>query len=185
MDQLNPGLRNLVNLGKSYGKAVTGTDSSLTKDPIGCKLSENYAKENICGLVPPSHINVSGICISNTTPNGPLTLLTERLTACVLCPPVQQWPWPVRPISRRCPNLERMPSSPWCLRSSVSVRVLLSVAEGCSRFHLNVNAMLLWGTGWFAGSETWSCFYQNWPNPFNFMGCNKQKMNEFKVYSFF
>lgn len=28
MDQLNPGLRNLVNLGKSYEKAVTGAEST-------------------------------------------------------------------------------------------------------------------------------------------------------------
>lgn len=33
MDQLNPGLRNLVNLGKSYEKAVTGAESTRQKSP--------------------------------------------------------------------------------------------------------------------------------------------------------
>lgn len=187
MDQLNPGLRNLVNLGKSYEKAVTGTDFRLTKvcfstssglalwkhQTCWTELSGNKAEANICWLIsPPYTFMFLEFAFPTQHQMVQLVLLTERLTACVSRSPVQQWPSPGRPILRQCPNSERMPSSHWCPGSSVSfmqVQVLLSVAEGCSRFHLNVNAMLLRGAGWFAGAETWSCrFYlQKWPNPLN------------------
>lgn len=44
MDQLNPGLRNLVNLGKSYEKAVTGNTQvspsrRLSNNLIRCKTN--------------------------------------------------------------------------------------------------------------------------------------------------
>lgn len=60
MDQLNPGLRNLVNLGKSYEKAVTGTDFKLAKvcffhqcgphfiKASDSKLCANKAEDNTC-----------------------------------------------------------------------------------------------------------------------------------------
>lgn len=65
MDQLNPGLRNLVNLGKSYEKAVTGTDFKLAKVCFSTSLGltfwkhqtslavncGNKAEVNICWLI--------------------------------------------------------------------------------------------------------------------------------------
>lgn len=87
VDQLNPGLRNLVNLGKSYEKAVTGTDFKLTKVCFSTSLGVALWKHQTSLAVnwveirlmrqyllinfSPLHINASGICISNTTPNGP------------------------------------------------------------------------------------------------------------------
>lgn len=142
-------------------------------DQFGSKLSGNKAEDNICWLISP-HYTLMLLEFAFPTQHQmvQLVLLNERLTACVSRPPVQQWPSPERPISRRCPNSERMPSSHWCPGSLVSfmqVQVLLSVAEDCSRFLLNVNAMLQRGAGWFAEAETWSCrFYlQKWPNPLN------------------
>lgn len=133
-------------------------------DLFASKLSGNKAEDDICWLIsPPYTFMFLEFAFPTQHQMVQLVLLTEWLTACVSHSPVQQWPSPGRPISRRCPNSERMPSSHWCPGSSVSfmqVQVLLSVAEGCSRFHLNVNAMLLRGAGWFAGAETWSCrFY--------------------------
>lgn len=184
MDQLNPGLRNLVNLGKSYEKAVTGTDFKLAKvcfsTSLGLTLWKhktslavncgNKAEVNICWL-----ISLPYTLMFNTIKHQmvQLVLLTERLTA---SPPVQPWPLPGRPISRQCPNSERMPLCHWCPRSSVSfvqIQVLLSVSEGFSRFHLNVNAILQRETGWFVGAETWSyrLYVQKGSNPLNSFFC--------------
>lgn len=174
VDQLNPGLRNLVNLGKSYEKAVTGTDFKLAKVCYSTSLGHtlwkhkaslavncgNKAEVNICWLI--SHpYTFKFLVFAFPTQHQiiQLVVLTERLTACVSHPSVQPWPLPGRPISRQCPNSERMPSSHWCPRSSVSfvqVQVLLSVAEGFCHFHLNVYTILQHETGWFVGAETWS-----------------------------
>lgn len=169
MDQLNPGLRNLVNLGKSYEKAVTGTEFTLLL---------HFHQPRPCFIKAPHHQLGSKLAVEirlktiSADQRSPYTLMFLEFAfprqhqmlqlvrpdwatnSVSFSSSLQRWPSPGRPTLRRCQNWERMPLFQWCPGSSVSfrrVQVLLWTAGVCSHFHANVNARLQLRAGWFTG----------------------------------
>lgn len=134
MEQFNPGLRNLVNLGKNYEKSVTG--EHLTVVPIWTiRVLLIEHKGLTLGLF-------CFVCFwwneQKNTESLKDTVTHERLFSrfCALlkCDGfhfstiifLQPWPWRGRCISMRCPRLGRAPQCRPFLENWVSCRVAVS-----------------------------------------------------------